>query len=1082
MAMVWGAGLAVLAFHSRANAEWPQARHDARRSATADGVSNIQEPVAYWRHFAGGTLRSDGALMTDVDSNGDPELLVVSGGKASLRDPETGDRLWESANLELDRLVAVADLDGDAIAEIVVRSTRRVFVLRMLDGQVHWAEPIGQMGTIGNVRLADYDADGELDVLIQECGCCSVNSGRFGFVYSFSGPGTSIALPELLWELPTIACGPGRPGTVVRMRSSNQIEFVNAVNNSALELLDGATGSSVAPIPTFAPNSVTSTCRAIDVPISGGEELLCVFNLSQNPPGQGHRVMLFDYQGGAVVTAWDQSVGEVDGSVEIPPGMIADLDGDAVPEVSVSARLNDGTWVAYVLDSVTGGARAELVGQRVAGTLQIELGSSLLLTREDDQLAAWTLGTGGAVPAWSLPGRSVMSMVDLPLSGRTLINQRLVAVDVNGNGTADLVTTDVDTGGDIRGFEVSSGTPVEVAEYALPSNTAALTAWAFGSDADARLTLMQSDGNLHLLEGNWQPVTGNPKFGVRVAGFYAPGTWRLLRGTPVAAQIDDGGPPGVFVHTSRGALERIDATEATFAVGPTRAWDRRRTVASVVTTESDGTRGIIAIDVPAGDRHGVVALTTQGETRWTHELQGLTLTDLVLARLDGDDFDDVIVQWGLSSDQVERNTALSGATGAVLWDAPPLGPYNRQPAGGAAVDWNGDGVDDFVHQAEVTIIRDGVTGAQLAASAPASGHSYYMPIVDDVDGDGEDEFTLHGGFAPAFTLETDLQSTLWQGTEDDRPLTYATIVRCDSEPPLLVGGSWQFPSRLKVTEVAGQGAGSYETLVLANGELFATETEATQAGAVGGQLGSPTAHLDLAGDGRVKVLVGSTDGWLYGLDICARTLAFALPFGAPVGVAVYGDSDADGLDEILVSVADGYLYGLKESLVPAPELVIDTDPPHGFLDEDVDTIETFDTLYAAWTAVAGADGYELSVVRDPVDGGGFITGGWVDMGDTTRATVESLPLEDGERYFVAVRARADGELSPDVLSDGVRVVIVDAPPEDEAPGEAGSGPVWLVGRSCVYFCAIPSRTPAGPALWVIVAVGVLVGRRRLRRR
>jgi MYXO-CTERM domain-containing protein len=104
-------------------------------------------------------------------------------------------------------------------------------------------------------------------------------------------------------------------------------------------------------------------------------------------------------------------------------------------------------------------------------------------------------------------------------------------------------------------------------------------------------------------------------------------------------------------------------------------------------------------------------------------------------------------------------------------------------------------------------------------------------------------------------------------------------------------------------------------------------------------------------------------------------------------------------------------------------LVIDTDPPNGILDRDIDEIETFDTLYAAWEGTAGTI-YEVSIVTSDL---APVTDGFVWVGAGTEATLGGLDLRVGVRYIVAVRAREGDEVSPESVSDGVVVVDRAAP-------------------------------------------------------
>ena len=103
---------------------------------------------------------------------------------------------------------------------------------------------------------------------------------------------------------------------------------------------------------------------------------------------------------------------------------------------------------------------------------------------------------------------------------------------------------------------------------------------------------------------------------------------------------------------------------------------------------------------------------------------------------------------------------------------------------------------------------------------------------------------------------------------------------------------------------------------------------------------------------------------------------------------------------------------------------MDTDPPRNILDEDVDDIETHDTLYASWTEVPGAQSYLVGVFTN--DGLAL----WeesVDAGTGTEGIFEKLKLQLGQRYVVSVQAVGDAGISASTLSNGVTVVDVSDP-------------------------------------------------------
>jgi hypothetical protein len=148
-------------------------------------------------------------------------------------------------------------------------------------------------------------------------------------------------------------------------------------------------------------------------------------------------------------------------------------------------------------------------------------------------------------------------------------------------------------------------------------------------------------------------------------------------------------------------------------------------------------------------------------------------------------------------------------------------------------------------------------------------------------------------------------------------------------------------------------------VLLAGGRVLPAG-EAVPAGLRAGALANLTAVADLDGRGTPGLLVGSTDGHLYALDACTLALRWALDFRAPVGEPVVGDADGDGVDDVLVSVGDGYLYALGPRTLPASDDVRDLADEAGV--DDVDQVESADTVHTEWRAVPGALRYEVRVL------------------------------------------------------------------------------------------------------------------------
>lgn len=1018
------AALGLTALVADARADWPMARHDPRRTGFTTGTSDLQTPLPYWRQFLGGSLGV--AAVTPVSAD---TVAYVGAGRLRVLGT-TGVPRWSSDNLALTVLLARADLDGDGALELVARSTDRVYVFDAATGLVRWAEPPGEMGTIADVRVDDVDGLAGVELIIQECYCCQIRSNTPGVAYSFRDGWSS---PRRVWTLPSSACGGARQMLAADVTGDGAPEYVLSTHRD-LRLLDGTTAVAFASSPDLGEWASLAICEAHDVLPGAGDELVCVRG-TQLAPGIGHQAFVLQHRTGPdrLALVWSVDVGARDADFILGAGHVVDLDGDGVRELTVSGLNAAGQPVTFVIDTATGATLASIEGQEVVGAIVPTASETVFITQASQQLLGWTFDRSAIAPLprlqlrWRIKDRRVLLERNWDLAATTVHPDRIVTADVNGDGALDLFTVDTKRPDELPVYDARNPADTTLRTWKARAGAEIIAGWRDGD----RVVISSSDGRLTTVTSDLTTSLGS----FRAGQYYDAGGWLHLPFAPIAAQLTGDPAAEVVVADSRRALIALDARTATNAAPPRQLWELRSTSAPAIVPGlgTGGGPGLACrrIDtgtVPATER--VARLDANGAVRWEISLAGPIFNDVLHGNLDGDAVPDLVVQWGLTSDNVVRTTALAGTDGHTLWSAATSGGEARFPSGAAVADWNGDGVDDVVFHHWGTYVLSGVNGAALATGGPGLS-SYFMPTVQDLDGDGRPEVTLGGGQSPMRTLRHDLQSALWV-SDDDLPYPYGANALCPSRV-VSASTSLAHPARLKLIPQTGPGAGVASTVVLAGGQLFPDEAAATAAGKPLGQLTSVHVHGNLTGEGHASAVVGSSDGWLYAVDPCAGTLDFAVPFGAPVGAAAFADVDADGLDDLLVSVADGYLYGLRNAPLAGPGLVRDLEPG-GASAEDIDEVIATDTLSAAWDAVPGAASYEVAIAL--ADGGYIAEPAWQAV-DATAMTRSGLPLVDGERYVIAVRAvTASGGRSPDVLSDGVLVHF--APPDVDAgvdPGE-----------------------------------------------
>lgn len=1025
--------IVVFGLAAPASADWPMARHDRMRTGVADGAGRMTDPTPYFRHYLGGSLSASQMLTRDIDGDGAEDVLMLTGGRVVARTVEDTD-LWSSPPRGFSRLVGLFDLDGDGVEELVVHSSSQVFVLNPRDGSELWAEPPGEMGTIGGTRIGDFDDDGSIDLLIAECACCGVNSGYPGAVYTFTD---GFAAARHLWEIPAAYCGYSRAITVMDADGVGAPELV-LPTATTIRIYRPTTGEIVAESPSIGPRAYWQYCTPRQLDADPEDELVCLMMTSNSSVVDRWRVTTFDITApGTLSILWSTVLApDATGGMRVLDPVV-DLDADGAVEIVIAVS-DSGVWETRIYDALSGTLEDTLPDTIAVGHIATATGRQLV-TRSDTALQGWSYAGATATATWSLAGHDVFTGWDFDDAGQRSLPSVMVTPDLDGDGRADLLATEpTATSSRLVAYSIDGATATELASYDLAPGTETQAAWVTPplTTSAATIAVSYSDGFMVIHDSMLRPAFGGGEFEfatLRTGGYYAAGGWRDLSRTPVTAALEAAAPEAVLVGDARGALLRLDASEASWATGPRVVWERLYTsTPSIVNGLVDGSRAIacFAVRDPGAEarEHDLAVLTPDGAVRWSVAVDSSPLLDIVPGNFDGDSVPDLVFHWGEPSNTLLRTRAVSGTDGSTLWEATPLEPGSGRQAAGISVGaFDGDGRDDVYFQGAGTRVLSGADGAQLAA---LGGPSYFLPSLANIDGDPQLEVILHAGYSPVRVAEHDLSALTWTSADDDRPYPYGSIVECAPDRTVLVSGSWAHRSRLKITELRGT-LGTESVLFLASGARYASAADVEAAGAFGGQLTSSAVHANLAGDGAPAALVGSTDGWLYWINPCdGGSLVHATDFGVAVGQPVFGDTDRDGFDEILVSAADGYLYGIKQRHAASPEWVIDVDPATPASVDDADFVTTMDTLMARWAPVTGAIRYEVGAFE--ADGTPLLAGRWQDVGMDTEVILTGLPLADAGFYYVGVRAwSADGP-SVDVVTDGV-VVRFPSPGMDAGP-------------------------------------------------
>ncbi len=1012
--------------------DWLTARHDPQRTGRSSGATRLAAPAVRWRHYLGGGVRNNQVVTADVDGDRVTDVVYISSGK--LRCKHSDDALvWEGEALDLQTITGLADLDGDGRDEIVAVGSRGlVGVFEGATGRMLWELPAAMRGIGGSARLADLDGDGVTDLYVGQCLLAPLAAAAF----SFRG---SLSAPREMWRIATgaeNACGTDSD-VIGDVDGDGANDVVLTLGFSRMYVYNATTGalSYELPAPASSPfGSFTWTMlRQLDA--DPALEVVAITSGYANiaSPYGARRIAVFDQSADrrSARLLWEQSLAmPARTDLRFDASSVRDLDGDGTPEI-ITSELDPATraWTMVVRDARDGHTLARQSGADFSAVEDIDGdGRAVILSVDDDRaLVARRFAAGSFTTLWTIPGVRPLRGLSPSRPPRERDMTRPLFMQLDDDRALELVVAPFDPAlppeqrivTQVTGYDLGGGSPSVLGTFRAPvgATVSLATSGARLSRPYDQPVLVTSDGYLLALDRAMEPTNRvvGAEFtvpGMRVGGFYAGSN---AGPAPIAGALTrDGSERAVFVRDSRPQLLRLDVGSATLAAPPRVRWGLPGFGPAMLSDlDGDGSRELVAIN-----GRDVVAIEP-GEgarERWrSREAAGpvgsVTLWDILpLRRSDGA----VDVFFGrVDPGNVYRPTALRGSNGTVRWNT-----YTRTPSSGfghfALGDLTGDGTDDAFTGIDVMVLLDGATGT---AARETGGASYALPIIAPFSGTEPEIWVGGSGIADRLVSRDLTVRGQFEGSNSSTP--FGTVLRCGSAPAVALtpGLSSQVvtlrPQALPQMGPPGDAVLARATLV--GGRRYATDAE-VPAGARRGTLSSLTSVTDLDGRGTQGILVGSTDGWLYALDACALTLVWSMDFHDPVGEAVVADTNGDGTEDVMVTVGDGYLYGLGARTLGATAAVRDLSPPGT---DDVDEVETFDTLNASWDAVPGARSYLVRVLS--YGGTALRFPESVEVTGTS-AEVRELPLLLGRRYRVGVTAIAADGSGVEVLSDGVTVV------------------------------------------------------------
>jgi MYXO-CTERM domain-containing protein len=912
---------------------WTTFGHDFRRTGHADGAGVMQAPPKVaWTLPMGGTLGNQQAFVADINGDGRPETVTVTGGRV-VAEEYSGSSLWSSALVGPSAILGAWDLDGSGSTEVVVDATAGVLVLAGDTGDV-----ITTLPTSVSVSAT----------FVQESkGGILVVTAAYGPVvaYDFRN-GTSVSSP--LW---TIASAGFQPAELAGDVDGDGVPELVRSLNSGFEVDDPLTGIAKYSLPSMGPTAYYYDYELANVDGSPGDEIVAVdISYLYSPPCG---IYVVGVQGGTLQTLWSSAESPsqaLDANFFTVTDSIADLDGSGSLEIVYSQW--DGAasiWTTVIADATTGTALGSIPDAFLQAVADLDGdGKAEVVTRSGvsanqspprSTITAYdfdSIQVGPVAKAWSLSASHIMTSISMQSPDSTGIPVPIVAafgmpaLDSSLTGLQLLVGADESmANADTNLLVIDGANGTTVSNYAVPS-TVDPSIVALANDVTAAtssndLVVAEDDGSVHLLDA---ALVDHVDF---TAGSYA--NW--LRGI-----ANPSGYANLYMATSNNHMRWLDGRHLHADGTPYVRFDEPGVVSTLgLASEGypadpvallNGQTPTIVTFEQASDNVNVVAHGLSGVDSWSVALDPgsqVSVPGVYALDLNGDGNDDVLLNI-IDVNSVPSLNAYDGTNGTLLSSLPVASLYSGADSllSGSLVDVNGDGLLDVVapvHSAPGTSVVAIDVFAQPYAKIWQTTQGSTPDCENGTVGAGP---VVDGGTAGIFR------------SNGNNGLGPYELVGLDGG--IVAFGSQGLPENVlgddqnAVVMVAGVTVGTTDVIAAGsadvglsrvrriNGTTMVTEwTMYAASGAVAPiaptqvyALRDPVA-LDVNGDGIDDVVFGSDDGYLYALSSVDGSLLFAVNLGTPVTHVIAANIDLDPALELVASLSDGRLVAIDDNYV-----------------------------------------------------------------------------------------------------------------------------------------------------------------------